>query len=259
MKVNKISYLTSCMGRVHHLKQTFIQNIKDAENSDIEIEFVLLNWNSNDGLNDWFFKVVVPEVSQQKDLDENNCIGIKNSKNKIKYLRTKKQKYFHMSQTKNITAKNSSGNILCWVDADNYITNGFTDHILSVAESPEVNSLLLRPESGSDSAGKIVIDRESFFSVNGYDESMYGWGFEDDDFRSRVQKSNKNIHFETYPLCFSKSLQHGTAERIQNYDLENTSGGLCRDRNLEISKINLSKNIYTANSGKSWGDIHQLL
>ena len=247
------------MGRVHHLKQTFIQNIKDAGHSDIEIEFVLLDWNSSDGLNDWFFEIVIPEVSQQKDLDENNCIDIKNSKNKIKYLRTKKQKYFHMSQTKNITAKNSSGDILCWVDADNYITNGFTDYILSVAISPEVSSLLLRPQSGSDSAGKIVIDRESFLSVNGYDESMYGWGFEDDDFRSRVKKINKDIYFETYPLRFSRSLQHGTAERIQNYDLRSAPGGLSRDRNLEISKINLSKNIYIANSGRSWGDINQLL
>ena len=52
MKKYKISFCTSCTGRLHHLKETFLSNLNN--NIDYgDIEFVLLNWNSRDGMNDW--------------------------------------------------------------------------------------------------------------------------------------------------------------------------------------------------------------
>jgi hypothetical protein len=52
MKKYKISFCTSCTGRLHHIKETFLSNLNN--NIDYgEVEFVLLNWNSRDGMNDW--------------------------------------------------------------------------------------------------------------------------------------------------------------------------------------------------------------
>ena len=52
MKKYKISFCTSCTKRLHHIKETFISNLEN--NIDYgDIEFVLLNWNSQDGMNEW--------------------------------------------------------------------------------------------------------------------------------------------------------------------------------------------------------------
>ena len=48
----KISFATVCMNRLHHIRQTLPKNI--ADNSDYEnVEFILLDYNSSDGLEEW--------------------------------------------------------------------------------------------------------------------------------------------------------------------------------------------------------------
>ena len=92
MKKFKISFCTSCTKRLHHIKETFINNLE--KNIDYgEVEFVLLNWNSRDGMDDW----VIGNL--QKYIDS----GV------VKYLHSKKAKKFEMARTKNVTAKNASG------------------------------------------------------------------------------------------------------------------------------------------------------
>ena len=51
----KISFCTTCKERLRHLKQTLPKNIKDNSNYPF-IEFVILDYNSQDGLGDWMIK-----------------------------------------------------------------------------------------------------------------------------------------------------------------------------------------------------------
>ena len=48
----KISFCTTCMGRLHDLKVTLPFNIKDNQDYD-DLEFVILDYNSGDNLWDW--------------------------------------------------------------------------------------------------------------------------------------------------------------------------------------------------------------
>ena len=49
---NKISFCIVCMNRLYHLKETLIKNIEDNISYE-KLEFILLDYNSTDGLEDW--------------------------------------------------------------------------------------------------------------------------------------------------------------------------------------------------------------
>ena len=50
----KLSFLTSSMNRLHHIKQTYIKNIENSlPIQGCDVEFILLDYNSSDGLSGW--------------------------------------------------------------------------------------------------------------------------------------------------------------------------------------------------------------
>ena len=50
----KLSFLTACMDRLHHLKETYLYNISQSKSiSKCDVEFVLLNYNSGDDIDEW--------------------------------------------------------------------------------------------------------------------------------------------------------------------------------------------------------------
>ena len=52
----KISFLTCSMNRLHHLKKTYLHNIINSlSTSSLDVEFILLNYNSKDKIDDWVF------------------------------------------------------------------------------------------------------------------------------------------------------------------------------------------------------------
>ena len=56
-----ISFCTTCMGRIHDLAQTLPQNM--ADNADYPaLEFVLLDYNSRDGLEPWVREQLLPHI-----------------------------------------------------------------------------------------------------------------------------------------------------------------------------------------------------
>ena len=159
------------MGRLEDLKETYIKNIELTLEANIEVEFVLLNWNSPDGLDKWV----------DQNLNEYMASGI------VKYLVNTTATEFSQSKTKNTTLKNSTGDILCTLDADNTINSAFLDilkkHFIYSCDPKNPNPILQC--RGGPMAGRMVFKRECFFKLKGFDESMTGWGGEDFDFVKR--------------------------------------------------------------------------
>src|SRR5690606_26363819 len=48
----RISYCIVCMNRLDHLKKTLLLNLEDTR-GDRNVEFVLLDYNSGDGMGEW--------------------------------------------------------------------------------------------------------------------------------------------------------------------------------------------------------------
>lgn len=175
MKKYKISFCTSCTKRLHHIKETFLSNLKN--NIDYEdVEFVLLNWNSQDGMDDWV----------QQNLGEYINDGV------VKYLHTKQAPHFEMARTKNVTAKNASGEIVCWVDGDNFISENYAEYLnekFNENENMILNNIVrvTKKREGKPNWGRIAIMKKYFMEVRGYDETFQGWGWEERDFKRRIQ------------------------------------------------------------------------
>lgn len=242
----KISFLTSCMDRCHHLKKTYLRNIKqNMPTPNCQVEFVLLNYNSKDDVSKW--------------VDEN----LSDCKIEFKYIETNKPKYFHMSKTKNILGKHATGDILCWLDADNLSYTGFVEYIYKIFSSESKIAFKVGyTKQTKGMCGRVVCRKNDFLKINGYDEEMVGWGYEELDFCERLK--HIGIKLIELPKSFIGKIEHTDEERFRNYPktlIENLhTGHVCSEMqiksnyiNFRNSQKNMSNNNYIANKNRKWG------
>ena len=212
------------MGRLPHIKKTYLYNIKTALSVHPNCEFVLLNWNSQDGLDEWVQKHLRSYITQ----------GI------VIYLKTDAPSVFNQAWTKNITCKAARGEVVCTLDADNFITSNFIKRIL--AEYKTGSNHLLRCHGGP-MAGRICMRRTSFLQLRGFDESLKGWGGEDADFVARFKKFFKtrevklgNTKAMFSDSCCGRALKHKMVEHNGQKENSATSGANLSAQNYIVNK-----------------------
>lgn len=198
-KKYKISFFTVCMNRLHHLKETLPKNIEDNLAYG-NVEFVVLNYNSNDGMDEWIKNEMHPFIKS----------GI------LKYFKTNEPKVFHMSHSKNVVARCTSGDIICNIDADNFIGENFADYINK--QFLQQKNIFLTTDKGTasrDCYGRICMKKYDFLKCTGYDESMELYGFEDIDLKNRLGLlSLKKRIIEN--RSFLNAIDHTDEERLKN-------------------------------------------
>ncbi len=203
------------MNRLHHLKETLPMNLADT--SAIEnIEFVILDYNSTDGLEEWM----------QQNFD--NFCG------KVVYFRTTQPTFYNRSHSRNMAFRLATGDIICNLDADNYAGNGFAEYLMDAFQ--QQNSIFIAPENNtlSDTFGKISLTKIDFLQIRGYDEAIKGYGFEDNDLKNRLINLGRNE--TTFNKSeFLKAITHSEVERIQNEYIYNNL------RAIYVEKINFWK------------------
>lgn len=244
----EFSFLTTSMNRCKDLKETYFKNIYTAcNNMSVRFEFVLLNFNSTDDIDDWISKSNFSKYCR------------------FTYIKTKKHKYFNMSKAKNIVGRYAVGDKLCWLDADNLLTPTYIHQIQSYF-SKEKNRIYVAPKYNRNKkgiCGRVVCKKNHFMEIGGYDETFDGWGYEDIDFTKRLEKvgiknkecdaehihiqsnyNNKFINYEDkFPMQFKNNSAMGGFRVMSNYN-----NFLKSVQNMENGKI-------VANAGKIWGDV----
>lgn len=232
----KISFCTTCMNRLFHLKQTILKNIEHAS-SYANFEFILLDYNSQDELEDWV------KENLSKYIDS----GV------VKFYQTKEPKYWCAAHAKNIAHKMATGDVLINIDSDVLIPEGFCEYIKDLFSSG--NRVVLSFESsdiyGNDGcAGIVGATRNDFYSVNGYDESIsLGWGYDDMNYQFRVRMKN-DLHLFTAPkicLCIPHPNETRTAN-CQLKDIETT-----KELSYFICEDSAKQEDYVANKSIEWG------
>lgn len=194
----KISFCTTVRNRLYHLKETLPDNMREVRNHDAEL--VLLDYGSTDGLEEWITSAFAQDLSSGK----------------LRRFRYSGASYFDRSHSKNLTIKLSDGDVVCNIDADNYIGAGFCEYLISVFSPGErvFISGLRHVLSAPDSCGKICGRKSDFLSVGGYDENFEGHGFEDYDFSNRLQLLGLRELSLDHPE-FRRAISHSNLERVQ--------------------------------------------
>lgn len=175
-----ISFVTTCMGRLDHLKRSLPTWHGQGE-------VVLVDFSCPDHAGDWAARRY-PEVVIVR------CPG---------------ERYFRGAEARNAGAKAATGRWLFFLDAD----------VLLHADFAAAVAPLLDPKrylcAGNDRAmGQVLVSREAFASVGGYDEVMVGWGAEDLDLQLRL--AGTTLERGTIPPRLLSVIAHGHALRTRH-------------------------------------------
>ncbi|MBL0741056.1 glycosyltransferase family A protein [Chryseolinea lacunae] len=191
------------MNRLIHVKETLRKNIEDNQDYP-NVEFVLLDYNSNDGLQDWI------KMNMRKYIDENI----------LRYFRLNSPQYFRRSHAKNVAFSLSTGDIVCNVDADNFTGPRFADYVNKIF-SKEKNTVLTgipvnhASIKSRDVLGRLAVPRKTFMNVRGFDETMHAYGFEDFDLVERLHRKGLKRSI-IRGKHFLSAISHGFTLRIKN-------------------------------------------
>lgn len=233
----KISFCTTCMNRLYHLKQTYPVNLERSKTYP-HVEFVLLDYGGNDGVEEWV----------ASNLGEHLNSG------RLRFFRTDEPRYWVAAHAKNIAHKRATGDILCNLDADVFIPDGFCEFVVESFARNRRMVMAFNSEDGqghNGCAGLVTAMREDFYSVNGYDESInLGWGYDDMNYQFRVRMQNDLELFTPPPIV--SCIPHTNEVRTENCQLRDIQETMDISRNIcEYAAI--SKD-YVANKGVPWGE-----
>ena len=166
--MKQISFCITCMNRLKHLQETLEKNILDNFLVD-EVEFVVLDYNSQDGLEEWIAQSMMKYIE----------MGI------LVYYRTTEPAYYRRSHSRNMVFRLAEGEVVCNLDADNYLGRGFAEFMLKEFNNKErlfyTSNLCYR-----DVFGRVCLERKEFVEARGYNEVFVGYGLEDVEFFNRL-------------------------------------------------------------------------
>jgi predicted glycosyltransferase involved in capsule biosynthesis len=194
------------MNRIEFLKKTIHDNLEIIEKYNKkyqgihQFELSLCNYDSKDGLDKYVRKKL------QKYIDKKLLI----------YTKSDDHGYFNPGRAKNIAHKQSNGNILVNLDADNFILPEFMEYIIDLF-TKNVNIITVGQfcEDDGGGYGRVCLSRENFYKLGGYYENFKNYGYEDDDLYNR---GRKYLHLQgiEISLKYLKFLNHSNEKRTEN-------------------------------------------
>ena len=192
-----LCFLTVVMNRLHHLAQTLPVNL--ADNKLSSTNFLVLDYNSDDGLREYIFSNFRDEIQSGR----------------LRYRRYADAKYFSHSHSRNLAVKLTEATYICNVDADNFTGPRFDEFLMQeFRKNPRVViSALSNPLNMYGAFGRMAARRTDFIEVGGYDETFEGYGFEDYDLVSRFEQSGLEI-IRIDNAEFLETVSHDNNDRI---------------------------------------------
>lgn len=234
-KYRKISICTTCMNRTDDLKKTLVQNINDNKEYP-NIEFVVLNYNSSDDMHSFMTSSEIKYLIK---------MGI------VKYYITKYPRHYSMSHSRNVAFKNSTGQIVTNVDADNYTGKGFADFLNKLADICPEKAFFAKGKRMMH--GRVGMYKSDFISIGGYNEQLKGYGFDDHDLMIRAMNQGYKLMWwaGVSPVDFTQRIK--TPRSKVGNNMENKNWRETENQNKSISLSNISSGKLIANENQQWG------
>jgi glycosyltransferase involved in cell wall biosynthesis len=240
-----LSFCITCKNRLDQIRKTLPQNLEDNKKNKDLIEFILVDFGSTDGLQEW--------------IQENFTSEIKDSY--LKYYYTEELVEWHASVAKNTSHIFARNEILVNLDCDNFTGKDGGLFIIKNMLKYGVNSTVIHQFSNEfmdGSFGRIALSKENFLRIGGYDESFEPMGYQDVNLLIRLmlmgiscihlvdKKYNKAIVNSKNKGMEYTSQSDWTAMNYRNFrrSTQNiTSGHLIA--NISKKHIGITENIFT--------------
>ena len=183
-----LSLITTCKNRLPHLKQTLPLMLQQPR-----AEVIVVDYGCEQGTAAW----------------------VKEHHPAAKLVQVKDDPIFCAARARNMGAKNASHELLCFVDAD-VLVHLELGKWLELNQDP--NAFYLYPVSNKEREldGFLIVRREHFFKVDGYDEAIRGWGGEDFDLYERLARTG--LSKSSVPRESISSISHGDELRQLSED-----------------------------------------
>ncbi len=224
------------MGRLQHIRETVIRNIEDNKNYG-NVEFVLLNYNSPDRLDEWVQSYCRRYIE----------LGL------LSYYRTTEPKFFHMSHAKNVAHLLAKNDIVCNLDGDNFTGRDYAEHLNEIfVNNPRSCVRCIGGDSGS--GGRITLMRDEFVDMGGYEEKMMGWGLEDADLWQRTKRRGLTSTFSHGRFCKCIEHDHDMREKFHTPpgEIRMDIGQTKSKNNVLYNQARRARRL-TANDNFVWG------
>jgi hypothetical protein len=230
----RISFCITCKGRLCHLRETLPHNLALARDPGA-FEFVVLDYNSEDGLNQW-----APE-----HLREAVSSGLVNC-----YRTTRPQSFF-MAHAKNAAHRLAQGEIVCNLDADNFMNQTYLNFVQGAFKEHRAGIFMAFNLAGFGS--RIAFRRADFLALGGYNEALtHGWGFEDSDLIIRAIKSGLKMVTTPNARLFGRVIEHEDQTRnVLTRDQLSRAESAARNFNEMMTGVRAGETV--ANRGTDWG------
>ncbi len=169
-----VSFCITCRNRLWQLKETLPKNLKDNIGQKDRVEFVLVDFASTDGLQEWIRDNFVEELKSGY----------------LKYYYSDEMPQWHMSVAKNTAHKFAGGEIVVNLDADNFTGPEGGDYVSRKMRIYGPDKVILHMWTGiylDGTFGRLVLSKKNFMKFGGYDEKFEVSSYQDTDLRNRVR------------------------------------------------------------------------
>lgn len=146
---------------------------------------------------------------------------------RIRLLQIQNDDIYNKSIARNLAVKESKSDWVLYVDADILID----DKIQIELKEDEFVQGFQRPDGfqSGHRAGTALFSKDQYKSINGFDERMKAWGYEDEDFVQRLESAGYTRKSWMYPLSH---IDHDDSSRTTNFVIKDPSKSLARNRML---------------------------
>jgi glycosyltransferase involved in cell wall biosynthesis len=230
-----LSFCITCKNRFHQIRKTLPQNLLDNKDNKDIIEFVLVDFGSTDGLQEWIVSNFENEIQDGY----------------LKYYYTEELERWHASVAKNTAHILAENRIVVNLDCDNYTGCNGGIFLINKFEYYGVDSVVFHQFSnlvGDGSYGRISLSKYNFLKIGGYDEDFEPAGYQDTNLLLRLWVSGMSyIHFvdHEYNRAISNTKDEGIL--LTGKDKKWIEMNM---RNLIISKSNITSGKLIANQDK---------
>jgi GT2 family glycosyltransferase len=209
------------MNRLHTVRQSLPANIETDKNR--EVEFVLLDYNSSDGLEEWIRSHMLRHIEDGR----------------LKYYAVldPKPRYFSPSHSRNLAFRLAKASVLCNINADYFVAPTFLKNWSTIMKNKKTAIVTGLYSGRGDNKGRLCVHRNDFLAVGGYNERFISYGYEDIDLYMRLIQSGVTIK-KMHSRYWGKSIVHGNVERtINSFDYHNINSVYVRKLRPGITEI----------------------